>query len=89
MSKKDNLLKQAFAALDDKSGPTEQQKELMLARILMACADEKRTCFTQLINMAIVYPWRFAFAVSACQAVLLTIIFGTQYTRFFLAYIGG
>lgn len=89
MIQKDDSMKKALASIKQESVPTEQQKERMLGNILAACEDENVSGFVWFKKTVITYPWRVAFAVSAAQAVILTIIFGTQYTNLFLSFFGG
>ena len=89
MAKNDDLFERAFSALEQESRPTEQQKDRMLNRILMECKVENDSAFVRLKKMVVAYPWRVAFTASAVQAVVFTIIFGTQYTNLFLGFFGG
>lgn len=89
MPKKDELFEKAFEMLEQDGIPTEQQKEIMLNRILMECKAENTLGIGRFKKMVIAYPWRFAFTVSAVQAIVFTMIFGTQYTNLFLSFFGG
>lgn len=89
MNRKDDFLKKVLELLKQESMPTKQQKDIMLDRILMECKRENVSEFGRLKKMVIAYPWRIAFATSAVQAAIFTIIFGTRYTNLFLGFIGG
>jgi hypothetical protein len=89
MNQKDDFLKKALGLLKQESMPTKQQKDIMLDRILMECKRENVSGFGRLKKMVIIYPWRVAFTVSAVQAAVFTIIFGTRYTNLFLGFFGG
>lgn len=89
MAKKDDLLERAFGTLEENQGPTEQQKDIILNRILKECKTENVSGARRLKKLVISYPWRFAFAASAVQAVICTLIFGTRYTNLFLNFFGG
>lgn len=89
MPNKDELFEKAFEVLKQDGIPTEHQKNIMLNRILMECKAENTSGIGKLKKMIVVYPWRFAFTASAVQAVVFTMIFGTQYTNLFLSFFGG
>lgn len=89
MSKKDDSIKTALGFIEEVPMPTEQQKDKMLNHVLAACREETVSGFDSLREIVITYPWRFAFTASAIQAVILTMIFGTQYTNLFLGFFGG
>lgn len=89
MPKKDELFEKAFKLLKQDGIPTELQKDIMLNGILMECKADNSYGIGRFKKMVITYPWRFAFAVSAVQAVVFTMIFGTQYTNLFLSFFGG
>lgn len=90
MKHQNDPFEKAFAALENAVRPTEAQKEKMLNQVLI---DSRRldgdTVLSRLWKWTSVYPWRFAFGVSAVQAIALTLIFGTQYTNIFLNFFGG
>lgn len=90
MAKLDNLLESAFLTIKETTTlPTQQQKDIMLDRILKECKSEKTSAFLNIKNMVITYPWRFAFAVSVVQTTAFTIVFGTKYTNLFFDFFGG
>ena len=89
MAKLDNLLESAFLTIKETTLPTQQQKDIMLDRILKECKSEKTSSFIRIKNMVITCPWRFAFTVSAIQTIIFTIVFGTKYTNLFLEFFGG
>ena len=88
MRRDDDFLKKSLGVLEQEGIPTEQQKETMLNQILSE-SKENSSVFDKLKKIIVAYPWRFAFATSAVQAIALTLIFGTQYTNFFLGFFGG
>lgn len=89
MSRKDEFFEKAFVILEQDGIPTEEQKAIMLNRIIMECKVENTSGIGRLKKMVITYPWRFAFTASAIQAVIFTTIFGTQYTNLLLNFFGG
>lgn len=89
MPKKDEFLKKAFEMLEQDGIPTEQQKEIMLNHILIESKAEKTSKIDKVKKLIVSYPWRIAFTASAVQAVVFTMIFGTQYTNLFLSFFGG
>ena len=88
MGKNNDPLKNAFDVLKEIDRPTEQQKDKMLNYILAASRQET-SLRGKIIDFITVYPWRFAFGVSTVQAVICTLVFGTQYTNLFLSIFGG
>jgi len=101
MRKKNDAVEKALILLEQDSLPSEQQKDRMLAHIVATSEAEQTSSvvrlrqekmlsgFDRLRQVVFAYPWRVAFAVSALQAAILTLLFGTQYTNLFLAFIGG
>jgi hypothetical protein len=89
MAKLDNLLENAFLTIKETTVPTQQKKDIMLDHILKEYKSEKASAFIKIKKMIITYPWRFAFAVSAVQTTVLTLVFGTKYTNLFLNFFGG
>ena len=89
MAKLDHQLENAFLTIKETTVPTQEQKDIMLDRILKECKSEKPSAFMKIKNMVFTYPWRFAFTISAVQATVLTIVFGTKYTNLFLNFFGG
>lgn len=89
MNQQDNLFQEAFTVLKQDSNPTETQKEKMLSHIMEECKEEDDSLFQKIKKIVCVYPWRCAFTLSALQTLVLTLIFGTKYTDFFLGLIGG
>lgn len=90
MEKRDDFFNRAFEVLDQQAvKPTEQQKERMLNNILMECKAENISAVGRLKRFVVFKPWKFAFTASAVQAVVFTMIFGTQYTNLFLSFFGG
>lgn len=86
---KDELLNKAFETLEQDGKPTDQQKDIMLDHILTECTAEDVSYMGKIKKLIITYPWRFAFTAAAVQAVIFTIIFGTNYTNLFLSFFGG
>jgi hypothetical protein len=84
-----NKNKKTYAILENAALPTEQQKENMLDHILSECRKHDATPAGRAIRLISEYPWRFAFALSAVQAALCTIIWGTGYTNMILRILGG
>lgn len=89
MPKKDEFFNKAFETLKQEGIPTEQQRDVMLDYILKESKAKNATGIGKIKTLIVSYPWRFAFTVSAVQAVALTMIFGTQYTNLFLNFFGG
>lgn len=89
MPKKDEFFNKAFETLKQEGIPTEQQRDVMLDYILKESKAKNATGIGIIKTLIVSYPWRFAFTVSAVQAVALTMIFGTQYTNLFLNFFGG
>lgn len=89
MPKKDEFFYKAFETLKQEGIPTEQQRDVMLDHILMESKTNNATVIGKIKALIISYPWRFAFTTSAVQAVVFTMIFGTQYTNWFLSFFGG
>lgn len=84
------VIKKALETLQADAHPTNEQKEWMLKNILVECRkEEKLNTFILLKQWITIYPWRFAFATSAVQAIVFTIIYGTKYTNLFLGFYGG
>lgn len=89
MNRNDDLFKKAFQELTQEGKPTEQQKDMMLNRILMEYESENVSRIDRIKNWVTQYPWRFAFIASGVQAVVFTLVIGTQYTNLFLGFFGG
>ncbi len=85
----DEAIKKALETLQADTHPSIEQKELMLENILVECRKEELNAFILLKQWITIYPWRFAFATSAVQAIVFTIIYGTKYTNLFLGFYGG
>ena len=80
-------LKKAFDTLKEVDAPSVHQKVLNL--ILFEGRLQEDTPWQKFRTLVFVYPWRFAFGVSTAQAVVFTLLFGTQYTNLFLGFWGG
>lgn len=89
MSKKDEFFDKAFETLKQEGIPTEQQRDIMLDYILKESKAKNISGIGKIKTLIVSYPWRFAFTASAVQAVIFTMIFGTQYTNLFLSFFGG
>lgn len=69
---------------------SQAQKEKMLARVINTSMPGKPLWRERVENLVAVYPWRLAFGLSAIQAVLGTLIWGTKYTSLLIGFmIGG
>ena len=85
-----DTIKKALEILQADIHPSIDQKEQMLKNILVEFRkEEKLNAFILLKQWITIYPWRFAFATSAVQAIVFTIIYGTKYTNLFLGFYGG
>jgi hypothetical protein len=66
------------------------QKEKMVSRVINTAVPGKPLWRERAEYLVTVYPWRFAFGLSAVQAVLGTLIWGTKYTGLLIGFmIGG
>lgn len=81
--------KKTYTVLYNASLPTEQQKERMLEHVLSGYHKYKASPTEKLFRLAVEYPWRFAFGLSTVQAVLFTMIWGTEYTNMILKILWG
>ena len=90
MKKQNDPFKGVFNSLQDNSLPTDEQKQKMLEYVLLE-SDRLQDKFVwkKVGRWIAEYPWRFAFGVSAVQAVVCTLLFGTAYTNLFLRMFGG
>lgn len=77
------------AVLEEAALPTEQQKENMLNHVLVEGRKYDMSLVLRLYRLITVYPWRFAFCLSAVQAVLCAMIWGSGYTSLILGVFGG
>jgi hypothetical protein len=84
----DAFIKKALKSLDDRAKPSQEQKQIMLENLLIQAQTGEASGFERLQKMVTVYPWRFGFGVSALQAVLFTLLFGSNYTNFILQLLG-
>jgi len=84
-----NKDKKIYEILENTALPTKQQKEKMLACILSEYRKYEASPSEKLFRLISAYPWRFAFGLSAVQAVLCTVIWGTEYTNMILKVFGG
>lgn len=90
MKHQNDPFKKAFDTLKNAVRPTEAPKEKILNQVLINIRRlDDNTVPSKLWKWASIYPWRFAFGVSAVQAVVFTLIFGTKYTNFFISFFGG
>lgn len=89
MKKNNDPFEGIFDGLQDNSLPTNEQKEKMLNHILLDNRLREETTWGKVGRWITVYPWRFAFSAAAVQAVVCTLLFGTQYTNVFLSIFGG
>nr|WP_320024442.1 hypothetical protein [uncultured Acetobacterium sp.] len=84
----DDFIKSALQSLDDRSKPGQEQKQIMLENLLIRSQIEEASGMDRFKKMVTVYPWRFGFGVSAVQAILFTLMFGSNYTNFILQLLG-
>ncbi|AFA47329.1 hypothetical protein [Acetobacterium woodii] len=84
----DDFIEKALNSLTEGSQPSQNQKQRMLEDLLFQIQTEEDSKVGRFRNMVTVYPWRFGFGVSALQAVLLTLMFGSNYTNFILQFLG-
>lgn len=90
MKKSNDPFEGVFDSLQNKTLPTDEQKEKMLSYVLLESSRLQENCVLGKVGKWIsVYPWRFAFSVATAQAVVFTLIFGTEYTNLFLRMFGG
>jgi hypothetical protein len=89
MKKNKDPFEGIFDSLQDKTLPTNEQKERMLHHILMESRFQDITLWEKVDNWITIYPWRFAFGAAAAQTAACTLIFGTKYTNLFLSFFGG
>jgi Zn/Cd-binding protein ZinT len=89
MKKHNDPFEGALDSLQDKTLPTNEQKEKMLNYVLMESRLQDNSILGKVGKWISVYPWRFAFSAAAAQAVVFTLIFGTEYTNLVLRMFGG
>lgn len=89
MKKKNDPFEGVFDNLQDKTLPTDEQKEKMLHYVLHENSLQDNSITGKVGRWIATYPWRFAFSAATVQAVICTLIFGTQYTNLFLNFFGG
>lgn len=92
-SNSDEFIKNALKSIEEEAKPNPKQKQIMLENLLSQVqtgdeAGKERSGLSRFRNMVTVYPWRFGFGVSAIQAVLFTLMFGSNYTNFVLQLLG-
>jgi hypothetical protein len=86
----DQWFKEALSGFEQEVTLSETQKEKMFTYVMNKSSRGLPAWQERLVNLITVYPWRFAFGVSAIQAVLGTLIWGTKYTNLLLGFmIGG
>ncbi|MEL7660817.1 hypothetical protein [Acetobacterium wieringae] len=89
----DDFIKKALKSLEEEAKPNPKQKQIMLGNLLSQMqtgegSGKERSGLSRFGNMVTVYPWRFGFGISAIQAVLFTLMFGSNYTNFVLQLLG-
>ena len=84
----DDFIKKALESLDEESKPSQYQKQFMLENLLIRVQMEEVSGLECFRNLVTIYPWRFGFGVAAVQAVLFTLMFGSNYTNFVLQFLG-
>ena len=89
MKKSNDPFEGIFDSLKGESLPTGEQKEKMLHHVLTESRLRNNTALEKDGRWITTYPWRFAFGAAAVQAVVFTLIFGTQYTNLLLSLFGG
>jgi hypothetical protein len=89
MKKKNDPFEGVFDGLQDKTLPTDEQKEKMLKYVLLESRLQDNSTMGKVGRMITIYPWRFSFGAAAVQALVFTLIFGTEYTNLFLSIFGG
>jgi len=89
MKKNNDPFEGVFDSLKGESLPTSEQKEKMLHHVLTENRLQNNTVLEKVGRWITIYPWRFAFGAAAAQAVVFTLIFGTQYTNLLLGIFGG
>lgn len=87
-SNTDDFIKKALNSLAEDAKPGQEQKQIMLEKLLIRVQTAETSGFDRFKNIVTVYPWRFGFGVSALQAVLFTLMFGSNYTNFVLQFLG-
>lgn len=86
-----DFLEQSLKMLksDTDLSPTKEQKERMLQNILYEAKNQKTNTWQQNIKAFIINrPYRFAFSISAIQAIVFTVLFGSNYTNLILNLFG-
>lgn len=74
---------------DTDISPTKEQKERMLQNILYEAESQRTNTWQQHIKAFIINrPYRFAFSISAIQAIVFTVLFGSNYTNLILNLFG-
>lgn len=89
MKNNNDLFESIFDSLQDKTPPTDEQKEKMLNYVLTEDRLRNHTTWEKAGRWITIYPWRFAFVAAAAQAVVLTWMFDTGYTNLLLKALGG
>lgn len=84
----DDFINKALKSLDEEAKPSEKQKQMILENLLIQVQTEETSRLSRFRNMVTIYPWRFGFGVSTIQAVLFTLMFGSNYTNFVLQLLG-
>ena len=81
--------REALHSMEQEARLSEAQKERMLYGVTSASIPGEPVWRERLVRLVAVYPWRFAFGLSAIQAVLGTLIWGTRYTSLLLGFMVG
>lgn len=87
-NKTDQWIQSLLKSVSRSALPTHEQTERIFKNVLHQ-APVKHPLALRMMRFAALYPWRFAFGVSAIQAVTCRLIFGTDYTRFIMGLLGG
>ncbi len=86
----DQWFREALSGVERKAWLSDAQKQKMLSHVLNHASLPGAPAWQErLVNLVTVRPWRFAFCVSAVQAALGTLIWGTKYTSLLLGFMMG
>ena len=85
----DKWFREALRGMEQEARFSEAQKERMLSRVTNTSIPGGPLWRERLENLVAVYPWRFALGLSAIQAVLGMLIWGTRYTSLLLGFMVG
>jgi hypothetical protein len=89
MKKNKDPFERIFDGLQVNTQPTNEQKTRILNQILIVSRFREMTFWEKVERWIFDYPWRFAFGFSTIQAVVCTLLFGTDYTNLLFSFWGG